>query len=394
MAQHDQVIDNGPGLAVRTDFNAALAALFSSSSGAVEPAMKVAGQLWFNTTTGKLQLRNSANTAWQGLTDSMSGIITLAPPVTFTAATPDVGTEVLKIRDTRTTTGAVGNAQFSINRQNSDTEALILGNDGNGAALIGGNNVALRFGNWVAGAFTERLSMTGAGLFTFAGTHQVIIGGTHGIEIVGATPNIKMTDNTASAYDFWMHADSQNWYVLVDRTGDGAWDTPHPLTLEADTNKAYVFGSEIATTTSLGSYVPQTTQVVAGNGLITGGALSANVTLNMGTPGTLSATSTNAVQADSHTHDVNLIGTTWSDQAANRVAGTSYQNTTGLYIMVSIVGSDGTQFQISSNNSTWLLMQGADTDQDGGSSITQGILIPPNWYYKTTGGFTQWKELR
>jgi hypothetical protein len=67
MAQHDQVIDNAPGLAVRTDINAALAALFSSSSGPVEPVVKVPGQPWFDTSVGgqtKLWLRNQDNSAW------------------------------------------------------------------------------------------------------------------------------------------------------------------------------------------------------------------------------------------------------------------------------------------------------------------------------------------
>ena len=77
MAQHDQVIDNGPGLTVRTDINAAFAAIFSSSSGTVEPTVKVAGQLWFNTTTGKLSVRNAANTAWTDLSSSLGGAITV-----------------------------------------------------------------------------------------------------------------------------------------------------------------------------------------------------------------------------------------------------------------------------------------------------------------------------
>lgn len=67
MAQHDQVIDNGPGLTVRTDINAALAALFSTNSGPVEPTVAVAGQFWFDTAdpdASKLWLRDAANAAW------------------------------------------------------------------------------------------------------------------------------------------------------------------------------------------------------------------------------------------------------------------------------------------------------------------------------------------
>lgn len=327
MAQHDQVIDNGPGLAVRTDFNAALAALFSSSSGAVEPAVKVAGQLWFNTTTGKLQVRNSGNTAWQSLTGELAGTVSITSPVTFSGASAGATTPLIEVRDSVTTTGATGNAVLAINKQNSATEALIFGNDGNGAALIGGNNVPLRFGKWVSGVFTEYMNMSAAGVFTFAsGTQSVIVSavsGSPGLEISGGSPNIKLTDTTASAYDFWMHADAQNWYVLVDRTASGTWDTPHPLMIEADTNKGFLFGSEMLTVANADTLgvVPEARTVTAGNGLTGGGALSANITLTMGTPGSLSNSTTNAVTATSHTH---ALGFT----ASEVYEGTAATNTT------------------------------------------------------------------
>lgn len=305
MAQHDQVIDNGPGLAVRTDINAALAALFSSSSGTVEPAVRVAGQLWFNTTTGQLQLRNAANTAWTSLTGTLGGTVTVTPvPLTFQGTSTGVGAALVSVRDSFTTTGAAGNPVLAVNRQNSATHSLMIGNDGNGAALIGGNNNAMRFGNWASGIFTERMNMSAAGVWTFAGTQQVIIGGTPGIEVVGATANIKLTDNTASAYDFWMHVDGNQWYVLVDRTATGTWDTPHPLQLNASTNIGSLFGSQILT---VGNYdalgvTPEARQVIAGNGLTGGGDLTANRTLTLGTPGTITNSTTNSVTATSHTH--------------------------------------------------------------------------------------------
>lgn len=73
MAQHDQVIEDGAGIAVRDNINQALAALFSSSSGAQEPTVIVPGQLWFDISdplAGKLWLRNSANDAWLALYDA------------------------------------------------------------------------------------------------------------------------------------------------------------------------------------------------------------------------------------------------------------------------------------------------------------------------------------
>jgi len=64
MAQHDYVISNGTGAAVRSDLNNALLAIVSQNSGATEPATMYAYQWWADTTTGTLKLRNSANNAW------------------------------------------------------------------------------------------------------------------------------------------------------------------------------------------------------------------------------------------------------------------------------------------------------------------------------------------
>ena len=64
MAQHDYVIANGTGAAVRSDLNGSLAAIVSNNSGATEPATMYAYQWWPDTTTGLLKLRNSANSAW------------------------------------------------------------------------------------------------------------------------------------------------------------------------------------------------------------------------------------------------------------------------------------------------------------------------------------------
>lgn len=64
MAQHDYVIANGTGAAVRSDLNGALGAIVSNNSGAIEPATTYAYQWWPDTTTGLLKIRNAANSAW------------------------------------------------------------------------------------------------------------------------------------------------------------------------------------------------------------------------------------------------------------------------------------------------------------------------------------------
>lgn len=67
MAQHDGVIDSQSAPAARADLNAALAALFSLSSGATAPATTVANMLWYETDTNTLWKRNEANAAWISL---------------------------------------------------------------------------------------------------------------------------------------------------------------------------------------------------------------------------------------------------------------------------------------------------------------------------------------
>src|SRR4051812_45366113 len=89
MAQHDYVIDNGPGLAVRTDFNAAMAALSSCNSGTVEPVVKVPGMLWFDTSIAGppiLKVRDQANSTWVTMATASGGNSITLDPATGDAA--------------------------------------------------------------------------------------------------------------------------------------------------------------------------------------------------------------------------------------------------------------------------------------------------------------------
>lgn len=86
MAQHDYVIANGTGAAVRSDLNGGFAAIVSNNSGVTEPGTMYAYQWWPDTTTGLLKQRNAANSAWitiGTLASTNLGLATLASP-TFT----------------------------------------------------------------------------------------------------------------------------------------------------------------------------------------------------------------------------------------------------------------------------------------------------------------------
>jgi hypothetical protein len=64
MAQHDYVIANGTGAAVRSDLNSALAAIVSQNSGATAPSTTYAYMPWADSTTGLYKIRNAANNGW------------------------------------------------------------------------------------------------------------------------------------------------------------------------------------------------------------------------------------------------------------------------------------------------------------------------------------------
>lgn len=86
MATHDYVIANGTGSAVRSDLNNALAAIVSQNSSSTEPSTTYAYQLWADTNTNTLKIRNSANNAWiavsstGGIGSANLGLATLASP--------------------------------------------------------------------------------------------------------------------------------------------------------------------------------------------------------------------------------------------------------------------------------------------------------------------------
>jgi len=98
MAQHDYVIANQSGAAFRSDLNSALSAIVSQNSGSAAPSTTFAYQLWADTTTGLLKIRNAANNAWVTVGDLATvnlGLASLASPTftgtvtapTFTAST-------------------------------------------------------------------------------------------------------------------------------------------------------------------------------------------------------------------------------------------------------------------------------------------------------------------
>jgi hypothetical protein len=93
------------------------------------------------------------------------------------------------------------------------------------------------------GTITGALTLTGGGSINL-------------LTLSGSSPTLAFTDVTSGADDFYIHVNSNNFYILRDTGGVGTygdWDSPHPLQLEADTGNAYVYGNTIITSGNIGS---------------------------------------------------------------------------------------------------------------------------------------------
>ncbi len=123
--------------------------------------------------------------------------------------------------------------------------------------------------------------------------------------------------------------------------------------------------------------------IIAGNGLTGGGAISADRILAIGTPSTLTATSTNSVGADTHAHDVD-----WGGGVASIAAGAvgSYawcqrvNNTTGYTLGQTVPGTDLESASSSSGggaalSGTWRCMGNIGAGSTAGGSLSLFLRI-------------------
>jgi hypothetical protein len=125
MSQHDYVIANGTGAAVRSDLNGALAAIVTQNSGATAPSTTYAYQWWADTTTGLLKLRNAANNAWITLFQLDGEWSTLAVE-NGTAAAPSI-----YFKDSGTDTGIYSPGTDQVAISTAGTGRLFVNASGN-----------------------------------------------------------------------------------------------------------------------------------------------------------------------------------------------------------------------------------------------------------------------
>jgi hypothetical protein len=131
VAQHDYVISNASGSAVRSDLNNALSAIATQNSGSSEPTTTYAYMKWADTTAGVMKMRNGANNAWITL-HQLDGEYSTIPLENGTAGAPS-----LYFKDSGIDTGVyspgtdqVGIATAGVQRVNFNGATEVVFNDG------------------------------------------------------------------------------------------------------------------------------------------------------------------------------------------------------------------------------------------------------------------------
>ncbi len=218
MAQHDYVIANGSGAAVRSDLNNALAAIVSQNSGATEPTTTYAYQWWADTTTGLLKLRNAANNAWITLRE-LDGTLTVedgtaaAPGLAFTS---DLNTGIFR----------AGADQFNIatngvERVEFGTSEVVF-NDGGANydfRIEGDTNANLFFVDASAEAVGIGTTTPGAALHILAQDGTIYQQATRG---TGTTWRLQTSGANGQSYELYDITNSQRAYLYTGGTG-GSW---------------------------------------------------------------------------------------------------------------------------------------------------------------------------
>ena len=146
------------------------------------------------------------------------------------------------------------------------------------------------------------------------------------------------TIDDADAEIYASQRTSANAVIRRAKLLDGAGNTSFPGPVTAPTFSGALNGNAASATNCSRS-------VIAGNGLSGGGALTSDSTVTLGTPGNITATSTNSVTETSHTHNLDVNSLPFLGTGINKrksiISGTTYTNTGNrpIFVTCSMSGS-------------------------------------------------------
>jgi hypothetical protein len=215
MSQNDFNIANQGFPSFRSDLNSALQALASLSSADTAPTTTYANQLWYETDTNILHIRNEANSAWL---DLMVIDQTTGSP-SFTAGNVGIGTSSPgAMLDLTSGNAGLGILAATNRLRFTDTDPTLIADQTTGSvewytsdtdspgvhAYIGtlGSNTgaaALTFGTGVGGSSAERMRIDASGNVGIGtsspGAMLELAGGNAGLGILAATNRLRFSDS-------------------------------------------------------------------------------------------------------------------------------------------------------------------------------------------------------
>jgi hypothetical protein len=235
MSQSDFQIDNVSRSLFRTENNAALQALASLSSGATEPPTTYAFQLWADTTSGNLKIRNAANNAWitiGSLSAAGLGLLPLAGG-TLTGDLAMTGASIIEAEGADVASAATTN---------------IWATDGN-TRHITGNVTITSFGTAPQAGMWMKLIFDGTPLLTQSAN----------LNLNGGGSNIQIEAGDIA----WVYADTTTQLDVVVHRKSGSTAGPLAGTTTNDNAAAGKVGEYIESDIALGSAISLTTNVAA-----------------------------------------------------------------------------------------------------------------------------------
>jgi hypothetical protein len=191
--------------------------------GGTSPSAEDLNTVADNVTVGQLEYRgfNSSSTNAPPMSDNANGVITVGQH------SGDYNAQLAFSSD--------GNMYW---RDNPSTtygswrEVWDSGNDGSGSGLDADTVDGIQASSFLRSDAAD--TMTGE------------------LTISGTSPQMKFND-TNSEDDFWIHVNSNNFYILTDRDDNGSWDGSNPLQLTNATSTIQSYGNTVWTSGNDGS---------------------------------------------------------------------------------------------------------------------------------------------
>lgn len=269
MAQHDYVISNASGSAVRSDLNNALAAIVTTNSGSSEPTTTYAYQFWADTSAGVLKIRNGANNAWITLRELDGTFLS----EDGSAASPGIAFA----SDTNTGLYRIGADQIGFSTGGTLRATL----DSSGRLLVGTSSAVGSVGS-AAGDITPQQQLVGS---TFAASSAAIVrtagGSAQLFFAAGSSANNQSSDSRIGGIYFnGYHTDAYYQAASIEGFSDtpaiGAGDMPGRLVFSTTADGASSPTERVRLDSSgrlgIGTSSPSALLHVNGDAIITGNA--------------------------------------------------------------------------------------------------------------------------